>query len=780
MSEITPQQKLLNKIYKGQAAQRTPTLQQQQIQRSFNKPSGIGSSQGNVGTVSRGVIAQSKARVLRQQVKGQLASLGNQLKTSAASSRASAAVNVSKFNAGIRGKLAPTLAVVKGIAIKQGVKATSLKSTLANSKFLAGTPKAPAILLTIGNYAVWKENFKAIRGIMDSRSPQPTLLFTPQKPTVINEGTYPFLGGQESGVSYRLEIDYEFRSKFTSEGSATEARTYQAASYPGSITSVEVSITGTRNTLSWNITFADGNNQSQGSQKPAGTSSVITTAYPRLVRIDGQPDTGGNPPATQEPQVSNSGVNQNQVKVFPSNQAPRTPIKSTPSNNNKIIEKSKVKNDDKITPLPRIIPIPVILPGDNTTIQPTQPTDKPIVKLKDTTTPVINKKPKSIAKRTYYPSSLPFQLPGTQVIKNNQTGVDTVITRRYAAKNIPDGAEEVTSKIPTTTFPAIPRPIIQNKNKREPSLPTQTKVNPCKKGCGGATSGLAQADSDNLNKATAALQGIDLALLKKIDATTTATKGAVFSDKFGLQKIQSFAETAWRSTRVGKILNYLSVAGVLHNATILSINVGASLGDTISAIANNTISIIKNEESNPIDINATLGTSLENFIKGLIGAENYQEGSKTFAKYSRAVNAASNIVYSITAMNAGLAQGLETIGSYTGKIGNSLKKSGAVLENSYSWMSEKVAVKTGRLGQLQSGIDKLEGVGDALSDLENVSSNFREIQEEKNNITEQTNLVKEALEKEEEDKKKGEDLNKIRSQAAQPELTDLVRDPVGE
>ena len=44
---------------------------------------------------------------------------------------------------------------------------------------------------------------------------------------------------------------------------------------------------------------------------------------------------------------------------------------------------------------------------------------------------------------------------------------------------------------------------------------------------------------------------------------------------------------------------------------------------------------------------------------------------------------------------------IETIGNYTGKIGNALKKSGQVLESSYGWMSEKTSVKTGRLGQIQ-------------------------------------------------------------------------------
>lgn len=374
---------------------------------------------------------------------------------------------------------------------------------------------------------------------------------------------------------------------------------------------------------------------------------------------------------------------------------------------------------------------------------------------------------------------------------NSEDGRAPVITSDPVPiqnSNPPNIVEEIIKKPPSEIDKEKLRPpIIEddgNKDNNPPPLPpvfppiipppvNQTPPDKCKGTCAGKNG----AKLDQLN---AWLGGTGVVQNQGLLGIVRDTNNVINDPVFGLKRVQEFAQTAWKVTRADKILNYLSMAATLHNAAMLSRNLGASLGDTISSIANNTISAIKNEESSPIDINATLGSSLENFIKGVIGAENYAEGGETFNKYSRAVNAASNMIYSVTAINAGLAQGLETIGNYTGQIGNALKKSGAVLENSYQYMSEKVSVKTGRLGQIQSLIDGGEKVEDLLSQIDNTTQEFREIQEETGNIGREFGIVKDTFEKEEKDKKKVEDIAKARSQAAQPELTDLTRDPLGE
>lgn len=272
------------------------------------------------------------------------------------------------------------------------------------------------------------------------------------------------------------------------------------------------------------------------------------------------------------------------------------------------------------------------------------------------------------------------------------------------------------------------------------------------------------------NAATATLQTVTI-------AQNQATQNILNNSVFGLQAIRNFLNIAWQSTRVGKIFNYLSVAISLHNAAMLSRNLAGSLGDTISAIANNTISLIKNEESNAIDINETIGTSLENFLSGILGVETYQGLSENFAKYNRILSAASNIIYSIQSIQMGLAEGLEIIGSYTGKIGNALKRSGAILENSYSWMSETFSVKTGRLGAIDKVVKGLETVENVGSELQNATEEFREVQESVSNINSQATKIRTELNIQETEKNEAEGDNKSNSQGAQPEASDYTPDP---
>lgn len=271
---------------------------------------------------------------------------------------------------------------------------------------------------------------------------------------------------------------------------------------------------------------------------------------------------------------------------------------------------------------------------------------------------------------------------------------------------------------------------------------------------------------DGLN---AVLQGADLSLLTTIN------------NKLGdalPEGLSGFLTKAWASIRVNKVLDYINTALLLHNATLLSTNIAASLGDVLSMIANNTINLIKNEDGSNLDINATIGGTIEQFLINTLGAENYQNASQTFSRTSRIVNAAANIMNTINFSLAGMAQGLETVGSYTGKIGNSLKKAGAVFENAYGWMSESLTVKTGKIGQVQAVIDGLEQVENVASDLENATSEFREVQENVTQIGSEFTKIKTEVNAQETAKTELETTTKTNSQGAQPSASDYTPDPI--
>lgn len=546
----------------------------------------------------------------------------------------------------------------------------------------------------------------------------------------LSEAVYPFTGGQASGVSYKLKIEYGVRSLFN-PNDPYQQRIYQTGKiYTGPITEATVTIGGDGDTLVWTVTAAN-NSTTTYFAKPAGTSAYIDPNSPKpiFVRVDGQPDTSGNPPPTQ------AGITTS--KTWDASRALLDTL-SAP----------EWQFADEFTKLPDFA-----LPKGGIGFAPLGQTAEQVLGK------TINSNPQPNLSTSTGTGTTTAPPPPTTAPDAKPGGIDNKQGLLPPPPVVPP---------PTKTVNNNPTPKPGTKTTKYPE-PNQTKVDKCAGSC--ATRGGGGETSFNPGSTAAnnlALLFNDLLLqnplLKKIDATTTGTNG--------------FVKKAWKTTRLSKILEYLTLAVTLHNAAMLSRNLGASLGDAISAIANNTISLIKNEEDQSIDINETLGNSIEGFLINLLGASNYQNLTETFSKYNRIVNSAANITYSILSIQAGLAEGLETIGNYTGRIGNALKKSGAVLENSYSWMSEKVSVKTGRLGQIQAILDAGEGVENFASEIQNATSEFREAQENVNQIGEQINKVKTEFTNSETEKTDAETITKTNSQATQPELTDFVRDSI--
>jgi hypothetical protein len=207
-----------------------------------------------------------------------------------------------------------------------------------------------------------------------------------------------------------------------------------------------------------------------------------------------------------------------------------------------------------------------------------------------------------------------------------------------------------------------------------------------------------------------------------------------------LQTIQEFAATAWQSTRLQKVVNLLTLIGVLHNAAMLS----RELGETLGELASNMLGAIgiKDEEGNDLDINSILGNTISDFTKSVVGEEVYNDVSTAWKKSSRIVASAAMIAYTVRSINDTSKDVIEWIGENTGKIGNALKKYGVVGERAYPWMSERVQAQDVYRRKFQRFEDGIEGLDDAASSFAEVTSNVREIQEEFSELKQQRDEFK--------------------------------------
>lgn len=211
------------------------------------------------------------------------------------------------------------------------------------------------------------------------------------------------------------------------------------------------------------------------------------------------------------------------------------------------------------------------------------------------------------------------------------------------------------------------------------------------------------------------------ALLRKIDATTTGSAGFLLT-------MQAFAVQAWSNTRLQKILNLLTLVTVLHNAAMLSRDVGETIGE----LASNMLATvgIKDETGNALDINQLVGTSVKTFVQTIVGVDVYNNVSTSWNKANRILSSAANVVYTVRGLADTSKDIAEWTAENTGKIGNALKRWGVVGERAYPWMSERVTAQDAYRKKLQRFTDGLESLEDTASSLSQVTGDVREIQEE--------------------------------------------------
>lgn len=227
------------------------------------------------------------------------------------------------------------------------------------------------------------------------------------------------------------------------------------------------------------------------------------------------------------------------------------------------------------------------------------------------------------------------------------------------------------------------------------------------------------ANNNNTNAANilgavnAVGQGADLALL------------GVINNKLGDQlpggiggKLSRFAD--WM--HLDRVLNILIFAATIHNGLMLSNDIGQTL---VGAI-NNILQLIglKKEDGSAFDIGSVISGSIENIIKGAIGADNYVVLKESWAKANRIYQASVNILNAFQGLSSAILTGLEMTAGKVAKIGNALRKSGEVLESAYGWMNPQPKFNrvTQTLEGLQNGASTIQMVTQAPLDVINATT----------------------------------------------------------
>ncbi|MEH2169332.1 MAG: hypothetical protein V7K41_22275 [Nostoc sp.] len=168
----------------------------------------------------------------------------------------------------------------------------------------------------------------------------------------------------------------------------------------------------------------------------------------------------------------------------------------------------------------------------------------------------------------------------------------------------------------------------------------------------------------------------------------------VINNKLGQQVtggISGLVTSIAQNSYLDKVVNVMTFAATIHNALMLSNN----LGQTLIAIINQVTGFIlpKGLDGTPINFSESLGKLVHLVIADAIGEENYKTLSEDWQKANRIYQATSNVFNSISNLGAVITAGLEVVAGNVAAIGNALKKWGAVGEKAYKFMNPQPNLK---------------------------------------------------------------------------------------
>lgn len=195
-----------------------------------------------------------------------------------------------------------------------------------------------------------------------------------------------------------------------------------------------------------------------------------------------------------------------------------------------------------------------------------------------------------------------------------------------------------------------------------------------------------------------------------------------------LNQMQQFAEGAWQSTRLQKVIDLLTLITSLHNAYYLSQDVALTVGEMTSLMLD--VVGIDDEQGAPLDINAMLGSAIKNALEAALGEELVDDVGSALTKANRIYQSASNVIWTLRNLQDSTTDLLEIAANNTGKIGNALKLSKVVDALSYPYMSENYKASDTTRRRIQNMLDGIEQVDDTVGTLYAATASVRDIQEE--------------------------------------------------
>jgi len=180
---------------------------------------------------------------------------------------------------------------------------------------------------------------------------------------------------------------------------------------------------------------------------------------------------------------------------------------------------------------------------------------------------------------------------------------------------------------------------------------------------------------------------------------------------------------------IDRTLQLFNIAISLHNAAMLSANLGQTLSALVDSVMQNLNLGFKDPDGNILSFSQVFGAGVNQIMETVLGADLWLNTRVQFKKLSRVYQAGAQVAWSVISIVDTVKDTCETIVENTGKIGNALRASGAVLTDSYFRMPEQNDVQSATVSKIEQLNEVLRGVQEGAEILTEISENIIETRE---------------------------------------------------
>ncbi|MFN9166069.1 MAG: hypothetical protein ACK6CP_08830 [Pseudanabaena sp.] len=233
-----------------------------------------------------------------------------------------------------------------------------------------------------------------------------------------------------------------------------------------------------------------------------------------------------------------------------------------------------------------------------------------------------------------------------------------------------------------------------------------------------------------------------------------ATKAQTVANAGAISSVASLLATVWDflQNRIGKVLNILNnsvidrtlavmnLATNIHNAAMLTRDIGETLGSVVDNVIGLTGLRFTNSEGAQVQFTDFLSSNFRAFLVSVLGAENYVSLVLQWQKANTIYHSAMAVVNTTQSMLDPISSAVEYGMENVSKIGNSLKEDGVVSENAYPAMDETIRAR--RVNRFERLNDTLEGAENIASNLSSITSSAVSVKEDYKQLREDSKDLK--------------------------------------